>query len=49
MLANLGGTEIGQAHEAVFNARHKSIPTAVFVLTDGQVQVRNFCVGNSFS
>ncbi|KAK7451741.1 von Willebrand factor A domain-containing protein 5A [Stygiomarasmius scandens] len=35
--ANLGGTEIHQALDAVFHSRLKTVSTAVFVLTDGEV------------
>ncbi|KAF5333055.1 hypothetical protein D9758_017860 [Tetrapyrgos nigripes] len=35
--ADLGGTELFQALDAVFLSRHTNVPTAVFVLTDGQV------------
>ncbi|KAI0058597.1 hypothetical protein BV25DRAFT_1890952 [Artomyces pyxidatus] len=36
MEANYGGTEIKSALEQVFRKRNVSIPTAVFVLTDGE-------------
>jgi hypothetical protein len=35
--ADLGGTEIQQALEKVFEMRRKDMPTQVFVLTDGEV------------
>ncbi|THU86021.1 hypothetical protein K435DRAFT_684502 [Dendrothele bispora CBS 962.96] len=35
--ADLGGTEIRQALDAVFQSRLRNVPTAVFVLTDGEV------------
>jgi hypothetical protein len=37
MSADMGGTEIESVLRAVFNARLDHIPTAVFVLTDGEV------------
>lgn len=39
MEANYGGTEIRQALQHVLNSRTTSMPTAVFVLTDGEVSV----------
>lgn len=41
MEANLGGTEIGSALQHVLSMRTPVMPTAVFVLTDGEVQVAN--------
>ena len=38
MSANYGGTEIPDALEQVLRSRRTDIPTAVFVLTDGQVK-----------
>ncbi|KAJ3063499.1 hypothetical protein HK102_008454, partial [Quaeritorhiza haematococci] len=37
MDADLGGTEIYNALQAVFKARRRDMPTQVFVLTDGEV------------
>jgi hypothetical protein len=39
MEADNPGTEIRQALHHVLNSRTRSIPTAVFVLTDGEVSV----------
>lgn len=37
MLSNYGGTEIQSAITKVFLSRKTDVPTAVFVLTDGEV------------
>jgi hypothetical protein len=37
MRADMGGTEIGSALYNVFQSRDKSIPAAIFLLTDGEV------------
>lgn len=37
MSANYGGTEIRDALERVFKSRNPDVPTACFVLTDGEV------------
>jgi len=39
MEADYGGTEIRQALQHIFNCQTSSMPTAVFVLTDGEVRV----------
>lgn len=37
MSANYGGTEIRSALENTFKTQSKTLPTSVFVLTDGDV------------
>jgi hypothetical protein len=37
MHADLGGTEIESALHSVFNSRNSTIPTSIFLLTDGEV------------
>lgn len=37
MRADYGGTEIREALEKVFKARNGTVPTACFLLTDGEV------------
>lgn len=37
MDANLGGTEIGPALTYLISRRNMSMPTSIFVLTDGEV------------
>lgn len=36
-MANYGGTKIKEALEKVFRLRQTNVPTAVFLLTDGEV------------
>lgn len=45
MSANYGGTEIRGALGAVFGSRNVAAPTAVFVLTDGEVGQVSFHLG----
>ena len=37
MAADMPGTELRGALESVFASRNRTVPTAVFVLTDGEV------------
>ena len=39
MRADYGGTEIRQALQHVLDSTTSSMPTAVFVLTDGEVRI----------
>lgn len=43
--ANMGGTEIGNALEWTFSNRTRDKPTAVFMLTDGQVRCERHKAG----
>jgi len=48
MQSNYGGTEIGSALLHVFSKRNKAMPTALFVLTDGEVSRVKFELTASF-
>jgi hypothetical protein len=49
MKADMGGTELGVALQTVFENRNKSIPAAIFLLTDGEVSAASFILSGSLN